>query len=421
MAGTNKLIVSNNFQLTTINIQCNIKSIFDKNNDLQMTNIIDYPKCSLGFHHYIHSLRKDKEILKQFENKKKVYIVTNSFEIEIDNYEESIKQKINNFLNIKEKIPQIISLDFYKTWEIYFMFDIIDNTKSFKTLTMSDNGSVMQSLIHFREKYSKEYKNDIYNILKINETNLDVKLSDLDKNFTEYYGKKIDIKTDFKEKYDLIIGCGNILEGENENTFEQDYFKILLIQINNAFKYSKKNSNFIVKIFETYTNLSAKIIALLLSSYEKVFIVKPLTSKPSHSEKYIVCIGFKVNETDIKKVEKIYNKLNDNNKLKVIDIFTEYEINKELKLRLIEMNRTLSNNLFKSIGKIVNFVNSQNYYGDEYQNYREEQINANIYWVLTFLPESKDFKDNKKIIMENSILSNKMILDNLGKLDKIIV
>ena len=36
------------------------------------------------------------------------------------------------------------------------MFDIVDNTKNTKTLIMSDDGSVMQSLINFREKYSKE-------------------------------------------------------------------------------------------------------------------------------------------------------------------------------------------------------------------------------------------------------------------------
>lgn len=420
MAGTNKLIISTNL-LTTINMHSNIKSIFDINNDIKLTSIIDYPKCSFGFHHYIHSLRKDKEILKQFENKKKVYLVTNEFEIEIDNYEESIKQETKKFLNIKNKITEIISLDFYKVWEIFFMFDIIDNTKNIKVLTLCDDGSVMQSLINFREKYTKENKNDIYNILKLNESKFDIKLKELDKNFLEYYEKKIDIKTEFKEKYDLIIGCGNIIEGENENTFEQDYFKLLLFQINNAFKYSKKNSNFIVKVFETFTNLSAKIMALLISSYEKVFIVKPLTSKPSHSEKYIVCLNFKANDSDIKKIDKICDKINENNKLNVIDIFTDYEINKELKIKIIEMNVHITNRLFKSIGKLVNFVNSQNYYGDEYQNYREAQINANKYWLSTFFPDQKDFKDNKKNIMENSILANKMILNNLSKLDKIII
>ena len=85
------------------------------------------------------------------------------------------------------------------------------------------------------------------------------------------------------------------------------------------------------------------------------------------------------------------------------------------------MNVHITNRIFKSIGKLVNFVNSQNYYGDEYQNYREAQINANKYWLSTFFPDQKDFKDNKKNIMENSVLANKMILDNLSKLYKIIV
>jgi hypothetical protein len=65
-------------------MQIDIKSIFDSDADIKLTNNIDYPKCSHGFHHYIHTLKKDLEVLKQFENKKKVYLVTNCFEIEMN-------------------------------------------------------------------------------------------------------------------------------------------------------------------------------------------------------------------------------------------------------------------------------------------------------------------------------------------------
>ena len=51
----------------TLNMQVDIKSIFDSESNVKLTTNIDYPKCSLGFHHYIHSLKKDTEVLKQFE------------------------------------------------------------------------------------------------------------------------------------------------------------------------------------------------------------------------------------------------------------------------------------------------------------------------------------------------------------------
>ncbi|NDD84465.1 hypothetical protein EBZ38_09385, partial [bacterium] len=374
MSSSNKSIITN-ISYTTINIHSDIKSIFETDDDVNLINNIDYPKCSIGFQHYIHSLRKDKEALKQFENKKKVYLVTNEFELEIDNYDDSIKKNVYKFLNLKD--TSILTLDFYKFWEIFFMFDIIDNTKQNKTLIMADDGSVSQCILAFREKYSKEYKSDITDILKIDNNNLNVEIQQFNKNLLDNQkNKKIEIKTEneIKEKYDLILGCGNIVETENENTFEQDYFNLLFIQLTNAFKYNKKNGNFIVKIYESFTNITSKIIAILISAYEKVFIVKPLTSKSYISDRYLVCIGFKAKETDIKKIEKIRNKITQNYKLKIVDMFTKYEINKELKLKIIQMNTHITNNIFKSVGKIINFINSQNFYGDEYQNYREKQI-----------------------------------------------
>ncbi len=405
----------------TINIHGNIKSIYKSDENIKMASIIDYPKCSYGFHHYIHSLRKDVEVLKQFENKKKVYLCVNTFEIDIDNYDKTINKETNHFLNIKGDIPKPISLDFYKLWEIYFMFDVSDITKETKNLIMTDDGSIMQSLIHFRQTYSKEYKNDTYHFLKINQ-DVNIQINDIDKNFIEYYekSKKIIMVTDtkLKEKYDLIIGGGNILLNENTFVYEQDYFKLLLVQIITGIKNQKKNGNMIIKIFETYTYVMSKFFALLISSYEKVFIIKPYTSKRDTSERFIVCHNFNISDKEIIKLENILKTLNLNPKLKIIDIFSSYEIEKDLQLRIIELNTILSNNYFMEVGKIVNFVNSQNYYGDQYQKYRDDQINANKYWIETFLVESKNYKESKKKIMENSILSNKISMDKMIKLSK---
>lgn len=405
----------------TINIHSTIKSIYKSDEDIKLTSIIDYPKCSFGFHHYIHSLRKDVEILKQFENKKKVYLVTNEFEIEIDNYDKTIKQETNKFLNIKSDIPKIISLDFYKLWELYFMFDIIDISKNMKSLVMADDGSIMQSLIHFRETYSKEYKSDVYHFLKIN-NDTGLQLNEIDKKFMDYYekSKKITVHTNVKDKYDLIIGGGNFILNENTFIYEQDYFKLLLLQIINGLSNQKKGGCLVLKVYETYTNVMSKIFALLISSYEKVFIVKPFTSKPNMSERFIVCHNYNITDKEISKLEKIIKNINENKQLKINDLFTNYNIEKDLHLRIIEINTILSNQYFKAIGEMVNFINSQNYYGDQYQKYREKQINANKFWIDTFLVESKNYKESKKKIMDSSIMSNKMLIDKMIKLSSLV-
>ena len=404
----------------TLNMHDADSSIFSIDDDVKLTNIIDYPKCSIGFQHYIHSLKKDTEILKQFENKKKVYLVTNEFEIEVDNYDNSISKETKKNLDIKDKTPNIISLNFYKIWELLFMFDLSDGDIPSTSLYLTDDGCALQSLMFYREKYAKNNKNDLYDIIKNQDINQD---------FINYYAKSKNIKVIDKvidkisNKYDLIFS-GISYDYIDPNTVEQEYFKTLFENLYSILKNQKKNGNCIIKMFETYTSVSAKFICMLNALYDKVFIVKPLTSKASSSERFIICIGFKYNDKDKeytnidKKIENIINIINKNQKLKIYDLFNKYEFTKQFKSRMIKLNTMLSNKYFKGIGEEVNFVNSQNYYGDKYQQYRDAQIEANNYWVETYLPNIKDFKEVKKKIMENSYNSNKINMDDVIKLEK---
>ncbi len=407
----------------TLNMKIDIKSILDSDATVKLTNNIDYPKCSFGFHHYIHSLKKDTEILKQFENKKKVYLVTNQFEIEIDNYNKSISEITTNFLDIKDKVPKIISLDFYKIWEILFMFDLFDiNASNIKSAHLVEDGSTVQALLLFRDKYFKDNKSDKYYIVN---NKPEYSINNLNKQFVDYYDKKISQTNidNIKDKIDLVIaGSSFTYHNDNENVIEQESYKLLFSNIINCVRIQKKGGSFICKFFETYTHMSCKFISLLISLYDKVFFIKPMTSKPSTSEKYVVCIGFKFGEVAsvLKKLEKIEDLVNKNNNKNICDLFNSYEIDHKLRVRLTQLNLLTSNKMFKSIGEIVNFVNSQNYYGDTYQDYREKQIEANNFWTETFFPEPKEFKEAKKKITEASFATNKINVDESIHLEKIL-
>jgi len=397
----------------TLNLQVDIKSIFDFDADIKLTNNIDYPKCSFGFQHYIHSLKKDSLVIKQFENKKKVYLVTNNFELDIDNYEDTISNKTKSFIGIKNKI---LSLDFYNLWEIMFMFDLFDNA-SIKSVHFVEDGSMIKSLINFRKKFNNP-KDDKYNIIKT-----DKKINELDKTLISENEKDINISDidKIKDKIDFIT-CGSAYTyyNDNENIIEQEYYKILLETIVNVIKIQKKGGSFICKFFETFTDVSAKFISILVSLYDKVFFIKPMISTPSTSEKFAVCVGFKFGDvsTILKKMEKILETYNKNNKMQICDLFTKYEINTHLKSRLIKLNQLTSNKMFKSIGEIVNFINSQDYYGDTYETYHNKQIDAANYWVDTFLPDPKNYKESKKKITDASFLTNKMNVDDSLALEK---
>ena len=137
--------------------------------------------------------------------------------------------------------------------------------------------------------------------------------------------------------------------------------------------------------------------------YDDVIICKPLTSRPSNSERYIVCKNFKLNEKDKKPIlekleklmEKIKNTYNKNNY--IIDIFSDYNIPEDLHKQIVNSNIILSNKQYKEINKIIEYKNSGNYFGEKYHKYKNEQIKANKWWIDTYYPKKiTDIKNTLK-------------------------
>ena len=451
-----------------INVSTNDKSIFDSDDKIFLNTNIDYPRCSLGFQHFIHSIKNDTSILNQFENKKKVYLVMNPFERYIDSYNKSIGDESKKYFELdKGKTPDILSRGFYKLWELLFMFDLIDISKeNFSSAHLAEGpGSFIQATMFFRDMFSKKgtSKNDKFYAITIHPEDTKGHVPELEKKFIDFYAEEKprrffqhvthdkkqvggDLSRDngdlinpntlknfyggasstVKEKVDFITADGGF-EWVNENIQEQEYFKLLFSQIIFAINMQKKGGSFVCKFFETFTTTSFKYVSILNSLYDKVFMVKPLTSRPSNSEKYAVCIGFKFSESDakLKSILKTMNKMHDeiynSMKLNIVDIFPEYKLSKEFLSKMIAVNTDILNKQFKTIGEIISFINSQNYYGDTYQERRELQIEAAEYWSELFLMKPSNFKEQKTKINDISFISNKINMDKVLEFEKTLV
>jgi cap1 methyltransferase len=70
----------------------------------------------------------------------------------------------------------------------------------------------------------------------------------------------------------------------------------------------KTRGHFILKMFDVLTETSVHLLYLLFLFYDEVYIYKPKTSRPTNSEKYVICKYFKDDETN--KVMML-NKLKD--------------------------------------------------------------------------------------------------------------
>jgi 23S rRNA U2552 (ribose-2'-O)-methylase RlmE/FtsJ len=434
-----------------------VNEILNSKADIIESNNHPQPLFKYGFHYYIHQT-KDKMSITNSEKykRKKFYHVVNNFEHKIDNLKDNeidICRKTLNFFDIKNNQPGILSRAFYKLWEIITNFNIIDvNNKNFVSAHLAEGpGSFIQATMFYRNKYcdKKVINNDKYHAITLYSTSSDI--PDLENKFIDYYdnqkpkrffqhvtyptdkiktsinkddGDLTKIKTiklfrkdiEKNKKFADLITADGGFPWFDENYQEQEVYRLLLGEIICALNIQNKGGHFILKIYEIFTDVTIKLLCILKSFYENVYIYKPFLSRSSNSERYIIAKNFKFKQDKVllKKIiilENMLEKANDIEKKNYIhNIFSEYEVSEKLKEVIIYQNKILSNIQHKEINNIISYINGGNYFGDLYHEYREKQINANNFWIKNYYPKKSDinkylthnYDDIKKIINNNN-------------------
>lgn len=104
-----------------------------------------------------------------------------------------------------------------------------------------------------------------------------------------------------KSSFYLITADGGFDEGTDFNNKEQLHYSLILNEISAAIRLQKYDGHFILKMFDIFTETSIHLLYLLTLCYKSVYIYKPKTSRPTNSEKYIICKGFILDE-DMRKM-----------------------------------------------------------------------------------------------------------------------
>lgn len=392
-------------------------------------NGLGHPLIKYSFMHFIHQSKDKTEVFNKFKGKKKVYYVMNPFERDIEDYDNDIESATKLYFNIGSK-PEILSRAFFKLWELLLMFDLVQiKDPNLVTAHLAEGpGSFIQATMFYRDMFTKKdvSKHDKYFAITLCGENKKANIPQLASNFIKYYKKEkperfiqhetfprsvadksptkdcgdlTDIKTielftkNFsKKKADFVTADGGF-EWVAENVQEQEAFPLILGQVITALKIQAKSGNFVCKIYECYTNPTIKLILILKSVYNKVYITKPLMSRSSNSEKYLICLGYKgESAVVINMLEKLLLDIKSNEKGHLIDFFPEYNTDLTFNSVISQMNSDLSNKQFIVINKMITFIEKQNYRGDVYQSSRKEQIEASHFWINTFLPDNASFK-----------------------------
>ncbi len=211
---------------------------------------------------------------------------------------------------------KIINRAFYKYWEIIVIYKLLDDITTNDIILQcaeAPGGFIQGSILYLKNKNTKPDKdgffkvkyslpkiytmsiekkhNSYHKLIKnnnsvkiLNNDNCDGDITKLDN--ISYLKNTINIAK-------IITADGGFDEGKLYNIKEQLHYNLIFHEILTALTLQEKNGHFLLKVFDIYTETSIHMLYLLYLHYTSFNIYKPKTSRPTNSEKYIICKNFK--------------------------------------------------------------------------------------------------------------------------------
>lgn len=337
------------------------------------------------------------------------YMNLNNIRNKIDKIEQDNWKKVRWCINNYDFLvkPPVINRAFYKFWEILHEYDL------FKEYTKEDiiyhgaeapGGFIQCTNIYLDlnklQKHQKTVDEDGFvSIIKTNIKKVVYTMS-LNNNLAKFrhynlpgYNSKIlnssiyvyngkdntgdiknidnilDLKTKMNGKQCHLITCdGGFDEKDEYNNKEQLHSLLILSSILNALYLQKDKGHFVLKMFDIFTETSIHLLYLLNDLYDEIYVYKPKTSRPSNSEKYIICKYFNESKRNkyIDKFEKAEFKMNEK-----YGSFRLYDnISKEFLENINKMNQDFIYNQCFFLEKAITLCNNPDFF-----KYYDKEIN----------------------------------------------
>lgn len=294
---------------------------------------------------------------------------------------ETVNQKdwarIRKYTNIYESpskgtYKKPISRAFYKLWELLFDYDIKCNSE---TLHLCEApGGFIQAMLEY--KYKKNiHIQKCYTMSLRDNTNVDVPKYNSEIQYNKnvkiikncngdlYYIDNILflVKTLENTSIKFISSDGGINDNGDFNNKEVSHIRLILSEIVTALLILDLDGDFIIKIFDIFTDSTCHIIFILSYLFDDVYITKPLTSRPTNSEKYLVCKKFRKNKFTVNirnKLISILIELSNSSKL-LTNILKN--IPSDFINQLYNYNNSFVNNQIKSIENNLKILNNEQF------------------------------------------------------------
>ena len=186
------------------------------------------------------------------------------------------------------------------------------------------------------------------------------------------------IQQHYKHSMDFITGDGGFDFSVDFNKQEESSLNLIFAEICFAMVLQKKGGSFILKVFDTFSSLSIELLYLLTYLYETVSITKPLPSRPANSEKYIVCLNFKMVPNLNVLIQNIIEKfhfISTNNITSILDITISNCFLDKIK----EINSIFGQSQIENIMNIITYITDKNKY-DKHEQLKKTYLSKCIKW-----------------------------------------
>ena len=394
------------YQLCNINYPIkaeNLKLNFIKSN-------IDSKIYSQSLASYLYKTKEEiNQFVKEWDTVKKL---TNPYEF----IHTAISIKANSISKIKP-----ISRAFFKLIEICNVLDVFKNfsSKPIKSFHLAEGpGGFIEATVYLRHNKYDRY----FGMTLIDDTNYDVPGWKKGESFLQennnvtieygYDGKgNLYNHHNFKfcrEKYgnsmDFITGDGGFDFSVDYNRQENMVLRLILTQVAYAISMQAKGGTFILKMFDLFSQSSVDILYILSSFYKSTYVIKPNTSREANSEKYIVCVGFKYDDTS-EISNKFLSILHVLNNLKINDMQIHRILNIKINYKYIKMieeiNAIIGSQQIENILSTLRIIQNKERKGEKIQSIKNKNIQKCIQWCIKHHIPYNKYGTNTNIFMSS--------------------
>jgi len=365
-------------------------------NDLQSTdiNIMMTEECSNNTLNFI------SKTLNGYVHKNKSRIE------EVQQEWDNVKKYVNPYEFIHTSVPysksavakyKPISRSYFKFIELSNLLQLLDNyqQRNITTFHLAEGpGGFIEAIANTRKN-----PKDIYYGMTLISKDSNVpgwrKSNDLFKKYPNIF-----LETGESETGDILLPdnyrhCINeyqnsmhIITADGGFDFSVDFNKqelistrLILAEVLYALALQKRGGHFILKIFDSFTKPTIEILYMLSSFYNKVYIVKPHTSRYANSERYIVCKDFKYHSTQhlfhrfITMLEQISD--TDN----YIESILTFSLPYLFISKMEEINAVIGQQQIESIVNTLNLIHHKNR-ADKIDQLKNNNISKCINWCI---------------------------------------